>query len=60
MARWELIAKNVRYIRHQPPADFVADMYRCSNCHNRVNDRTELPKRCPWCGEEMDTDNLNQ
>ena len=54
MARWELITKNVRYIRHQPPTEFVTDMYRCSKCHNRVNDRTELPKVCPWCKEEME------
>lgn len=53
MAKWELIQKNVRYIRHQPPADFVADCYRCSKCHNRVNNSTELPKICPWCRAKM-------
>lgn len=53
MARWELIAKNVKYTRHQPRAEFIADTYWCTNCHNRVSSRTELPKACPWCGSSM-------
>lgn len=60
MARWEMIAKNVKYSRHQPPAEYVADTYRCTNCGNKVNDRTELPKDCPWCSALMTTEGSNK
>ena len=44
MAKWELIAKDVKYTRHQPHEVFIADTYQCTSCHNRVSSRDELPK----------------
>lgn len=54
MPHWKLIATDV-HLSHQLPTyeDFVANMYECTNCHNKVNDRNGLPNVCPWCGSEI-------
>ena len=52
-AVWELVKKNEHYTRHQPPADYYADTYQCSHCHNRVNNSEGLSERCPWCKATM-------
>lgn len=54
MAEWKLIAENVKYTRVLPKkAEFIADTYECTNCHNKVNNREPLPKVCPWCEARM-------
>ena len=55
MAHWELFDVGVR-LSHQQPSyrEFVANLYECTSCHNKVNDICGLPSVCPWCGEMMD------
>lgn len=57
MSKWELITRNVKYSHQIPQYDeFVANTYWCTNCHNRIasrEDEADLPKTCPWCGEQM-------
>ena len=55
MAEWKLIATDVR-LSHQLPTyeDFTANVYECTSCHNKINDRNGPPPDvCPWCGREM-------
>ena len=54
MPHWKLIATDVR-LSHQLPAheDFTANVYECTSCHNKINDRNGLPSVCPWCGGKM-------
>lgn len=60
MSRWELVARNVMFTHQLPEYDsFVGDSYQCTNCRNRLavrTGRTDLPKVCPWCGNEQADD----
>ena len=53
-ATWKLIATDV-HLNHQLPAheEFVANIYECTSCHNKINDRNGLPEVCPWCKADM-------
>lgn len=53
-ATWKLIATDV-HLSHQLPTyeEFTADIYECTNCHNKANDRNGLPDVCPWCRADM-------
>ena len=53
-ATWKLKETDVRLSRHLPTrASFIANIYECTNCHNKINDRNGLPEVCPWCRAEM-------
>ncbi len=53
-AAWKLIETDVRLSCYLPTiSSFVADIYECTNCHNKANDRNGLPDICPWCGADM-------